>query len=236
MMPSSQNKDAEAGTGGFAMRFERIHLGLPDDAPWLVRVGLRSRGFLIVTAVFTAFVAVVAASNPGWLLQIDQPLSEWVRAGEGDLSFAKLVTQMGSPVLTIAVGIGAVAVLWRRCRASALTLGALTIAALTTDLVLKLVVERPRPPNPAVSTQLGSFPSGHVIHAVVVFGLVPLVLWTLTNSRLFLRIGFALFFFVVALVAFSRVRLGAHWPSDVVSSFFIGGSLLLAAEQTLTSG
>ena len=99
-----------------------------------------------------------------------------------------------------------------------------------------------------------AFPSGHVIHAVVVFGLVPLVLWTLTNSRVFLRIGFGLFFFVVALVAFSRVRLGAHWPSDDVSSFFIGGSLLhwrlasslaarffiggsllLAAEQILTS-
>jgi membrane-associated phospholipid phosphatase len=51
----------------------------------------------------------------------------------------------------------------------------------------------------------------------------------------FLRLGFVLFAIVVTLVAVSRVRLGAHWPSDVITSLFIGSSLLLAADQVITS-
>jgi len=217
------------------MSIDQIHLGLPDDAPWIVRVVLRSRTFLIVMLVATVVLAIIAASNPDWLLRIDQPVSEWIRAPGGDLSFAKLVTQLGSSYLAITVGGVAVFLLWRRCRASAISIGALIGAAFTADLVLKVVVDRTRPPDPAVSTQLGSFPSGHVIHAVVIFGLVPLLVWILTNRSVFLRLGFVAFAVVVTLVALSRVRLGAHWPSDVITSFFIGSSLLLAAEQVITS-
>jgi undecaprenyl-diphosphatase len=57
----------------------------------------------------------------------------------------------------------------------------------------------------------------------------------LTNRVLLLRLGFALFAVVVVSVAVSRVMLGVHWPSDVIASFLIGASLLLAAEQLLTS-
>lgn len=218
-----------------AMSFDRIHLGLPEDAPWFVRAVPRSRPFLIVTFVITALLAIIAANNPDWLLRIDQPISEWVREVGIDLSFAKVVTQLGSPNLVIGVGLISVIVLWKRCRASALTLGALVAAALTTDIVLKVLVDRPRPPNSAVDTQLGSFPSGHVIHAVILFGLVPLLLWVLTNRILYLRLGSVVFGIVAMSVAVSRVRLGAHWPSDVVASVFIGASLLLAAEHLLTS-
>jgi undecaprenyl-diphosphatase len=217
------------------MNIDQVHLGLPDGAPWIVRVVLRSRAFLIVMLVTTVVLAIIAASNPDWLLRIDQPVSEWIRGVGGGLSFARLVTRLGSPLLAITVGVVAVVLLWRRCRASAITLGALIAAAFTVDLVLKVLVDRTRPPDPAVSTQLGSFPSGHVIHAVVIFGMVPLLLWILTNRTVFLRLGFVLFAIVVTLVAVSRVRLGAHWPSDVITSLFIGSSLLLAAEQVITS-
>lgn len=217
------------------MSFDQLHLGLPDDTPWLVRVVSRSRSFLIITVGITLMVGIAAATNPDWLLRIDEPVSQWMRNTDGDLSFAKLVTNLGSPNLAIAVGISAVVLLWRRCRASALTLGALVASALTVDIVIKLLVDRPRPPNPAVSTQLGSFPSGHVLHAVVIFGLVPILLWLLTNRTLFLRLGFVVWAGVVVVVAVSRVRLGAHWPSDAIASFFIGVSLLLAAERVIRS-
>ncbi len=217
------------------IEFDRMHRGLPEDAPWFFRVVLRSRGFLIVTVVITVSLAVIAASNPEWLLRIDQPVSEWIRGWGGQPSLAKIVTRLGSPTLAVAGGVVAFVVLWRRCRAAALTLGTLVAGAITIDIVLKVVVDRPRPPNPAVNTEFGSFPSGHVLHAVVIFGLVPFLLWILTNRSELLRLGFVVFAVVVLSVALSRVRLGAHWPSDVIVSFFIGASLLIGAEQLITS-
>lgn len=218
-----------------ATTLARIHRGLPVGAPWFVSVVLRSRGFLVGTLVVTVLLAGTAAANPEWLLNVDQPIFDWVRGFGGDLSLARAVTQLGSPNLAIATGVIAVVFMWRICRASALTLGALIVTALGTDLILKILIDRPRPPGQAVSTQLGSFPSGHTIHAVVIFGLVPLLLWVLSDRVLFLRAGFAVFAIVVALVAWSRVRLGVHWPSDVVASVLIGVSLLTGAEQLLAS-
>lgn len=219
------------------MKLHLIHTGLPDEAPWLFRVPLRSRAFLVITVVVTVIVSTIAATSPEWLLRVDQPIADWVRGlgGGGDHSLAALITHLGSPAIAVVVGVVAALILWNQCRAAALTLLALITAAQLADVVLKLIVDRARPSDPLVSTTLGSFPSGHVIHAVVVFGLVPFLLWVLTQRRGLMRFGFALFGIVVVLVAISRVRLGAHWPSDVISSVLIGMSLLLGAERLLTS-
>ncbi|RLE11945.1 MAG: hypothetical protein DRJ28_09875 [Actinobacteria bacterium] len=214
----------------------RVHRGLPPDTPWFFRVVLGSRVFLVTTVVVTLVLGSIAASNPEWLLRVDEPISEWFRGLIDDGSFATLVTHLGSPNLAMALAVIGMAVLWRRCRASAISLGLLVASATVVDIVLKLVVDRPRPMNPVVGTGLGSFPSGHVIHAVIIFGLVPMLLWTLTNSRTYLRVGFTVFGLAVTSVAVSRVALGAHWPSDVVASFFIGASLLLGAQFLIRSG
>jgi len=171
----------------------RVHRGLPPDTPWFFRVVLGSRVFLVTTVVVTLVLGSIAASNPEWLLRVDEPISEWFRGLIDDGSFATLVTHLGSPNLAMALAVIGMAVLWRRCRASAISLGLLVASATVVDIVLKLVVDRPRPMNPVVGTGLGSFPSGHVIHAVIIFGLVPMLLWTLTNSRTYLRVGFTVF-------------------------------------------
>jgi len=215
--------------------FTRIHSGLPDSAPWLFRVVLRSRTFLVVTVLLTVVLGAIAAANPDWLLRFDEPVADWVRSTIGDGRAVVLVTTLGAPNLTVFVGLVGTAVLWRWCRASALTLSALVGSAVVVDIGLKLIVDRSRPTNPVVSTALGSFPSGHVIHAVVLFGLVPFLLWALSGRKIFLQAGFVVFSVVVFGVALSRVALGAHWPSDVIVSSLIGASLLLGAEQMLTS-
>jgi membrane-associated phospholipid phosphatase len=217
------------------MTLGRIHGGLPPDTPWFFRVVLGSWLFLLGTVFFTVVVGAIAASNPEWLLHIDEPVSEWFRGIIDDGGFTSVVTQLGSPNLAMAIGAIGVAALWRRCRASAITLGALVASAVVADVVLKVIVDRPRPLNPVVDTGLGSFPSGHVIHAVVIFGLVPLLLWAVTKSRSYLLFGFAVFGVAVSSVAVSRVALGAHWPSDVIASFFIGASLLLGAQFLIKS-
>ncbi|PZR72401.1 MAG: hypothetical protein DLM73_13440 [Chthoniobacterales bacterium] len=65
-----------------------------------------------------------------------------------------------------------------------------------------------------------SFPSGHVTDNVIIA----------TFCALFFRRGW-LYFIVAAAVGYSRIYLGAHWPSDVIATAFMAGgvALLMAA-------
>jgi undecaprenyl-diphosphatase len=66
-----------------------------------------------------------------------------------------------------------------------------------------------------------SFPSGHVTNNIIIA----------TLCALFFRPWGALYFVVAAAIGYSRIYLGAHWPSDVLATFFMaaGEALLIAA-------
>ena len=180
-------------------------------------------------------LSVTAALNPSWLLTVDEPVSGWVRGNGAFEGLFTATTALGSLNFAIGVAVVATTTLWRRCRALALAFPIAVLTGIVIDIVLKLAVDRPRPPAPAVGTELGSLPSGHVIQAVVVLGLLPPMVWVWTRRKRLLLAAYALFAVGAPIVAFTRIRLGAHWPSDVVFSFFLGALLLLGAEYVLGS-
>lgn len=193
---------------------------------------LRSRRLTATVSALAVALAVVAALQPDWLLEVDRPVTDALR-GESLEDFFREVTHLGSQqdMVILAAVVGAL--LWRRCKPFAVALPASVLVGVVLDVTLKTIVDRPRPPDPVVGTALGSFPSGHALTGIVVFGLLPPALWVAFRSRWLFWLSVPLSVGGGLLVVFSRVYLGAHWPSDVVASLFLGASVLLLTEYLL---
>ncbi len=99
-------------------------------------------------------------------------------------------------------------------------------------LLVKFLIERPRPPSTLVQvyerTYDPSFPSGHVVHYVVFFGFICVTMLFLDRIPMWLRSGVTLICLsLIVLIPFSRMYLGVHWASDVLGGFIFGAAFLL---------
>ena len=129
-----------------------------------------------------------------------------------------------------ALALAAALAAWRRWPAAAAFLG-----VLAADMALRIpkaIIHRARPSEDLVrvleSSDSGGFPSGHAFHAVVFFGLVALLVAPHIRSAPLRRTFIALLIGFIVTTGFSRVYLGAHWPSDVLGAFAYGVSSLAA--------
>lgn len=112
---------------------------------------------------------------------------------------------------------------------------ALTVAAaylLHDPLVLLMgrVWPRDRPDLVAggiAAPPLHSFPSGHTVQVIAVYGFLAWLWARRSRSGLERALAVALVAALTAVVAWARLRLGTHWPSDVWAALPVGGAWLL---------
>ncbi len=88
--------------------------------------------------------------------------------------------------------------------------------------VLKLVFSKARPTlwSQPISEATFSYPSGHAIGSMVLYGFLAYVL-----ASLYPRYGKAFYGAAVLLIVaigFSRLYLGVHWPTDIIAGYGIG--------------
>lgn len=183
--------------------------------------------------VAVAVLAILAAVAERFLLTVDEPVAQTLRRYEGLETSFRWITQAGSARSGFILAVVAAVPLARRCRAFGRVLPLAILAGVAADVILKLLIDRPRPAEPLTGTALGSFPSGHVIHAVVFLGMIPPAVYLLTGSRWLWWSAGILAAVCVLGVAASRVYLGAHWPSDVFAGAVVGVSVLMALDQYL---
>jgi undecaprenyl-diphosphatase len=113
----------------------------------------------------------------------------------------------------------------------AVTLAIATLSRPLLEFTLKATVDRARPDFERLVDGNGpSFPSGHPMAAVALWGLLPVVVSLYTRRRAIWWASAAVAFTLIAGIAASRVYLGVHWFSDVTAGLVAGTFFLMGAE------
>ncbi len=128
---------------------------------------------------------------------------------------------MGNWQVAVGVGLLFSVYLWRKnLRSWLIWLWVSLLGAQITTHLLKLLVARPRPEGALISETGYSFPSGHAVIAVVLYGLISYFLYIQASTSRYLYLLAGLFFII--LIGYSRFYLGVHYFSDILGGYFIG--------------
>ena len=194
----------------------------------------------------------------GFMLLLAALALTFVAAGEGtipgDIAIARAIQQPPSPsldmaaqvvsdvgdtmpmVLLAAVGVALLAFSGRRDLALVLALAA-GLRAL--GPVLKTLFNSPRPTLEEVvivahADGMG-FPSGHALGAALFWGAIVVIVPQVVANQPLARVLQVMAVGVMALIAWSRVRLGVHWPSDVAGGALYGLGFICLSQAAFLS-
>lgn len=141
-------------------------------------------------------------------------------------TLARGLAFLGSPPVVVAIAaFGTLAgFVWRRVRGAAWTLPLAVLGAGILIQAIKIAFRRPRPTlfAPLLHENGYSFPSGHSLIAIVVYGLLGYFLMALFQRRAArLTIG-ALTAALIVLIGLSRPYVQVHYPTDVLAGWTVG--------------
>ena len=191
--------------------------------------------------VFIALtIAVTAGAFQGIDLQVARTMHDaWLPSLH---SLFQVIAELGGLELTSVLMVGLTYFLWRSGFGSDALVFVVFIAAQGFELFYKFNLVHPEPPRSLAETDgpsltesftssagIGnSFPSGHVLRAVIVYGLIAFVIRRLSPSAGIRRAAVIGAIAVIVLVSFDRLYLDVHWESDVLGGLLLGAIGLLA--------
>jgi membrane-associated phospholipid phosphatase len=204
---------------------------------------LRSRHSLMLFALVAAIGALSVygslAGQAAWEVELTRGIQA---ASPAPLRWlAHVMTAIGNSPIYPLMAIAAVgALLWARQAPLAALVAAAALLRVVSPLLKGLVDrERPSPALVDVANQLSTpaFPSGHVLSATLLFGVLVYVVEVAVPHAAIKRAMQTLLVSMIVLMGYARVELGEHWPTDVLGGWAVGALLLIflcRAHRTLS--
>ena len=217
MVATTYREAAVASTASPARRARVPHL-------WILAIF-----FVVMTLVLTAD-ALIQPIAP-----FDVPVTNLIQRIDapglsGLMVVIELLTSSEGAIATWLVALIAFSV--ARAWLPALALFALPLGGVINEGLGAFVVQRTRPDGAVYDITRSlpdidapSFPSGHVMGAVMLYGLF-FALAGKIGDRLIRYSVRSVAATVIVVVGFQRVWEGAHWPTDVLAAYALGGLLL----------
>ena len=184
-------------------------------------------GAAIAIACTWAFSEIAERVRAGGTQSFDNTVMHWMAAHQNPkLQTVMLeITSLGTGTVVTMIVLIAGLFLWlNHHKHSAILLAAATIGGIVLDGLLKIGFNRPRPQifkwdTYAVSS---SFPSGHAMSSIIVYGTVAYLAARLQQNARSRILTMTLAALIILLICVSRLYLGVHYPSDVLAGLVIG--------------
>ena len=179
-------------------------------------------------------------THQAWITTIDTSLIHLIRrpVSAGVTQGMIAITTAGNPrcVVWITLLLLAVLTIARRFRAALMILINVAGWAGLGNTVIKNLVQRPRPTvHRLVAASSYSFPSGHSITAMLLWGaVIVLTAYYLANHPVWKTVIIGLASFWILAIGVSRVFVGVHYPTDVLGGWLLGFFCLTLTQWALT--
>jgi membrane-associated phospholipid phosphatase len=197
-----------------------------------------NRAILFLGVLALGFLALSLVVHLPAMLKVDQPITRALQTARSpvvDLA-ARSLSFLGNTLTLVAIGAAAAVALLLARRPWAAALTAFGVLGVGLNHGVKGMIGRPRPTETMVDVILPaiglSFPSGHAMASVMVYGFLAFLAWVHVPHRR-ARVTVTMILAVLPLaIGISRIYLGAHWFSDVIGGWTAGLFLLFLMAET----
>lgn len=151
-------------------------------------------------------------------------------------TFMKLATKLSNPEVMIVIAIISILFCIKLIKNKKLSLGIiLNLAGITIiNQILKFIFRRERPTGYRLIEMSGySFPSGHAMASLAFYGLLIYITKRLVKNKYLKILLITLNIAIIILIGVSRIYLGVHYLSDVLTGYSISIIYLLITTKLL---
>ncbi|GJD19991.1 hypothetical protein RIVM261_049470 [Rivularia sp. IAM M-261] len=149
-----------------------------------------------------------------WLHQFSNPALD---------NLMLFITNLGNPTTVVIVAFITLAILlWRRYRLEIMIFILTCLGGVILNTGLKLFFSKPRPQlwNQLITEKSFSFPSGHAIGSMVLYGFIAYLL--AFHYPRFSGLIYIVAVILIGAIGLSRLYLGVHWPTDIIAGYGVG--------------
>jgi len=204
---------------------------------------LRAR-LAAAAALAVAYVAMTMAVAAGTLDNLDRQVLQVISGlwSEPLHPLFQAIAVLGGLELTTILMIGLAVFLIRGGFGADAWVVLAFVAAQVLEILYKANLHHPGPPRSVSHTDgpsltelvsgtgplTNSFPSGHMVRAVIAYGLIAFVVHRLAPWPLARSLAIPVATALIVVLAFDRLYLDLHWESDVLGGLLLGAIGLLA--------
>jgi undecaprenyl-diphosphatase len=203
-------------------------------------VAFLSVGLVVGLGAIGIFALFATAVVQGITQPFDEAVLRWfgsVRNPALDRVMVEITSLGNGAVLVLLIAVTSVFLWLTRHRWSVYLLALAYFGGYAINSVLKQYFERPRPTvlEHLDPTSSASFPSGHAMNAMIMYGAVAYLVGRLEPTAALRRTTWALAALLILAIGMSRAYLGVHYPSDVIAGYLAGLAWLTFVAAAMTA-